>query len=84
MLQTKKVNRKIKVLWDFRGPDARKIAEHHKLHLQEFADSEHIQLLDIGIQEHSDFFAAAYLTVHESDLLLVRDRLKPQRAVIAD
>ena len=78
------MNRKIKVLWDFRGPDGLKIAEHHKVHLQEFADREQLQLLDIGIQKHSDYFVSAFLTIHESDLLKVRDQLKPQRAVVAD
>ncbi len=78
------MNRKIKVLWDFRGPDGLKIAEHQKVHLQEFADREQLQLLDIGIQKHSDYIVSAFLTIHESDLLKVRDQLKPQRAVVAD
>ncbi len=77
------MNRKIKVLWDFRGPDATKIAEHHKLHLQEYADQKELVLMDIGLEQHSEFFASAFITVNESDIIQVRDELKPQRAVLA-
>lgn len=27
----------IKLIWDFRGPEAQKIAEHHVIHLKEYA-----------------------------------------------
>jgi len=77
------MNRKIKVLWDFRGPDAAKIAEHHKLHLQEYADQKQLILMDIGLEQHSEFFTSAFITVNEADLIQVRDELKPQRAVLA-
>ena len=77
------MNRKIKVLWDFRGPDAAKIAEHHKLHLQEYADQKQLILMDIGLEKHSEFFTSAFITVNEADLIQVRDELKPQRAVLA-
>ena len=29
-------NRKIKLIWDFRGPDAQATAEHHTIHLRFF------------------------------------------------
>ena len=67
------MNRKIKVLWDFRGPDAAKIAEHHKLHLQEYADQKQLILMDIGLEKHSEFFTSAFITVDEADLIQVRD-----------
>ena len=34
--------KKIKLLWDFRGPEAFKIAEHHCIHLREYAEKEKI------------------------------------------
>ena len=77
------MNRKIKVLWDFRGPDALKIAEHHRIHLQEYADQQRLVLIDIGVEKHSDYFTSAYMTIHETDVLQIRDQLKPQRAVLA-
>ena len=36
--------KKIKLLWDFRGPEAFKIAEHHCIHLREYAEKEKIQV----------------------------------------
>ena len=29
--------RKLKLIWDFRGPDALKTAEHHEIHLKEYS-----------------------------------------------
>ncbi len=31
-----KMERKIKLIWDFRGPASAKTAEHHEIHLKEF------------------------------------------------
>ena len=31
---------KIKLIWDFRGPEALEIAKHHVIHLEEFAKKE--------------------------------------------
>ena len=35
---------KIKLIWNFRGPDAAKIAEHHEIHLKEYIQIEKITL----------------------------------------
>ena len=36
------LERKIKLLWDFRGPDALETAKHHTIHLKEFAAIENL------------------------------------------
>ena len=36
------MNQKIKLIWDFKGEDAKKIAEHHQIHLKEFGLKESI------------------------------------------
>ena len=28
--------KRVKLIWDFRGPNATKIAEHHDIHLKEY------------------------------------------------
>ena len=30
---------RLKLIWDFRGPDAKHIAEHHAIHLREYVES---------------------------------------------
>ena len=43
--------KKIKLLWDFRGPDAKKTAKHHTIHLKDFARVENLTFHEIDIQE---------------------------------
>ena len=38
------MNRKIKLIWDFRGPVAAKTAEHHEIHLKEYIILEKLPL----------------------------------------
>ena len=37
---------KIKLLWDFRGPNAKKIANHHLKHLKDFFKVEDKKFID--------------------------------------
>ena len=69
----------IKLLWDFRGPGAKGTAEHHVIHLNEFATRENIENRGAGTTEHSEVFWSAWLCVPEADMLKVRDALKPHR-----
>ena len=41
---------KIKLIWDFRGEASAKTAEHHVIHLKEFAEREHIEFTEIEIE----------------------------------
>ena len=36
----KTMSKKIKLIWDFRGPSALQTAEHHALHLNEYLNLE--------------------------------------------
>ena len=73
------MSRKIKLLWDFRGPDAKKTAEHHTIHLKEFAEIENLTFHEIDIQEKNEMLFAAFITVDEKDMKIYRDALKPHR-----
>ena len=76
------MNRKIKLLWDFRGPDAKETAKHHTIHLKEFAAIEHLNFHEINIQEKNEMLVAAYITVDEKDMKIYRDALKPHRGEV--
>jgi hypothetical protein len=77
------LNRKIKLLWDFRGPDAKETAKHHTLHLKEFANQENLAFIEINTQEINPMLSAAFMVVDEAEMKTFRDALKPHRGEIA-
>ena len=77
------MSRKIKLIWDFRGPESIKIAEHHCIHLNEFTAIEKLVFHEIDTQIITDFYTIAYIIVNESDMLTFRDALKPHRGEFA-
>ncbi|AQS93952.1 MULTISPECIES: hypothetical protein [Polaribacter] len=77
------MSRKIKLLWDFRGEDAKETAKHHTIHLKEFAELEKLNFHEIDIIEQNPMLCAAFITVDEKDMKIYRDALKPQRGEIA-
>ena len=69
----------IKLIWDFRGSDAHPIAEHHRIHLEEFIIKEKLELQETGVHKISNMYSIAYMHVSEGEMLIVRDALKPHR-----
>ena len=78
------MDRKIKLLWDFRGEDAKETAKHHTIHLKEFATLEKLAFHEIDVLEVNPMFAAAFIIVDESTMKIYRDALKPHRGEIVD
>lgn len=74
--------RKLKLIWDFKGPDGLKTAEHHAVHLKEFATAKAYQDLNIGFEALNEFHAIAFMVVPESEMIQVRDALKPHRGQV--
>jgi len=74
--------KKIKLIWDFRGPASAKTAEHHEIHLKEFITAEKLPLQITGFETFGEMHAIAYMVVNESDMIAVRDALKPHRGEI--
>ncbi|WP_374507029.1 hypothetical protein [Flavobacterium sp.] len=76
------MERKIKLIWDFRGPAAAKTAEHHEIHLKEFIDIEKLPLKITGFEIRNEMYAIAYMVVTDDYMIAVRDALKPHRGEI--
>ncbi|OBX25343.1 hypothetical protein [Gelidibacter algens] len=74
--------RKLKLIWDFKGPDGIKIAEHHAIHLKEFIEIENYQDIPTGFEALSEFHAIAFLVVPEAQMKPLRDALKPHRGEV--
>ncbi len=71
--------RKIKLIWDFRGPAAEKTAEHHEKHLKEYIAIEKLPLNITGFETLNDMHAIAFMVVTDDYMIAVRDSLKPHR-----
>jgi len=73
------MSRKIKLIWDFRGPDALATAKHHTIHLKEFVTIENLTYHEIDTKEVNPMLCAAFIVVDEQDMKVYRDALKPHR-----
>ena len=73
------MERKIKLIWDFRGPDAGAIARHHEIHLKEYINREKLSLDITGHQDLSSAHSIAFMVVEEPQMIPVRDALLPHR-----
>jgi hypothetical protein len=76
------MSRKIKLIWDFRGPASAKTAEHHEIHLKEYIFIEKLPLNITGFQILDEMYAIAYMVVMEENMIQVRDTLKPHRGEV--
>lgn len=74
--------RKLKLIWDFKGPGAERTAEHHALHLKEFIQSNKLSLNITGFEPVNEHHCIAFMVVYESEMPPVRDALKPHRGQV--
>lgn len=78
------MNRKLKLIWDFKGPHSLKTAEHHCIHLKEFATIEKLHFHEIDVAVISEMHVIAFITVDKIDMKTYRDALKPHRGQLAE
>jgi hypothetical protein len=74
--------RKLKLIWDFRGPNALRTAEHHEIHLKDYILHEKLNINITGIEQLTDMHSIAFMVVYESDMKPIRDTLKPHRGQV--
>ena len=77
------MSRKIKLIWDFRGPNSLKIAKHHCIHLKEYAQMEKLHFYEIETTIVSDMYTMAFIIIDEKDMEVSREALKPHRGQVA-
>lgn len=71
------------MIWDFHGPHAEGTATHHAIHLKQFAEKESIEFREDGSEKLGANHHIAYIVIKRSDMILVRDALRPNRATTA-
>ncbi len=74
--------RRLKLIWDFRGPAGEQTAIHHEKHLKEYAFAKALSEPITGIVPISELHTYAYLVVNEDQMKTVRDALKPHRGLL--
>lgn len=74
--------RKLKLIWDFRGPASQKTAEHHLIHLKEYIATNNLDITITGVETLSDMHSIAFIVVDESEMKPLRDALKPHRGQV--
>jgi hypothetical protein len=75
---------RIKLIWDFRGPNAARTAEHHAKHLAEFAILEKLNTPLSGTETINPMHHIAFLVIDKQLMHSLRERLKPTRGQIYD
>ncbi|WP_233897849.1 hypothetical protein [Tenacibaculum piscium] len=73
------MGKKIKLIWDFKGPDGLATAKHHCIHLKEFALNDNLAYDEVNFQELHPMHAIAFINIDESVMKIFRDALKPHR-----
>ncbi|CAM3481343.1 hypothetical protein [Aequorivita lipolytica] len=75
---------RVKLIWDFRGPNAQHIAEHHAKHLDEFAETETLQHSFTGHEQITPMHHIAFMVVEKTLMNTLRETLKPTRGQMYD
>ncbi|NND62787.1 MAG: hypothetical protein HKN48_06290 [Flavobacteriaceae bacterium] len=70
---------RVKLIWDFRGPNATQTAKHHAIHLNEFAQIEQLENPIIDDESINPNHHIAFMVVDKSVMNELRERLKPTR-----
>ena len=81
-MKTPLLDRKIKLIWDFRGPTAEKTASHYVAHLKEYIFNEELKFDIVDYKRINDMHSIVYLVVAEFEMPQVRDDLRPHRGEI--
>lgn len=67
-----------KLIWDFRGPEAKHFAEHHAKHLKEYVAIKELKNIICDIQELTPIRWIAYMQGEKSQMESIKPILKPQ------
>ena len=78
------MSKKAQLIWNFNGQDGLKTAEHHLVHLKEFAQMEAVPILKSGINKTSPLSCEAFIVVEMEWAEKLRTQLKPNKGFAVD
>ncbi len=74
------MDKKIKLIWEYRGDDGHQTAVHYEHHLEEYIEAAQLKNHILGVEKINDLYSIAYMVIEQDELNKVRDALKPTRA----
>lgn len=78
------MSKKAQLTWNFNGQDSLKTAEHHLLHLKEFAQMESVPIIKSGVNRVTSLSYEAYIIVEMEWVEKLRSKLKPNKGFAVD
>ena len=78
------MSKKAQLIWNFNGQDGLKIAEHHLVHLKEFAQMESVPIIKSGVNKITPLSWEAYIIVEMEWVEKLRSKLKPNKGFAVD
>ena len=78
------MSKKAQLIWNFNGKDGLKTAEHHLVHLKEFAQMEALPILKSGFNKTSPLSCEAFIVVEMEWVEKLRTQLKPNKGFAVD
>lgn len=74
----------LKLSWDYYGEPAQKTAEHHQIHLLEFAKGRNLSVQKTGFERIAQNHYAAFILVEPSDAEELKTVLRPHRTELLE
>lgn len=78
------MSKKAQLIWNFNGQDGLKTAEHHLVHLKEFAQMESVPIIKSGVIKITPLSYEAYIIVEMEWVEKLRSKLKPNKGFAVD
>ena len=78
------MSKKAQLIWNFNGQEGLKTAEHHLVHLKEFAQIEAVPILKYEVKKTSPLSYEAYIIVEMKWVEKLRTQLKPNKGFAVD
>ena len=78
------MSKKAQLIWNFNGQDVLKTAEHHLVHLKEFAQMESVPIIKSGVNKIAPLSCEAYIIVEMEWVEKLRSKLKPNKGFAVD
>ena len=78
------MSKKAQLIWNFNGQDGLKTAEHHLVHLKEFAQMESVPIIKSGVNKITPLSYEAYIIVEMEWVEKLRSKLKPNKGFTVD
>lgn len=78
------MSKKAQLIWNFNGQDGLKTAEHHLVHLKEFAQMESVPIIKSGVNKITPLSWEAYIIVEMEWVEKLRSKLKPNKGFAVD